>query len=141
MGGGDAVSPFIVATRRAVEDDRTPLGRMVTRMMQHPDAGLAVSRCAVATLEEAHETAREACLYAPGSVETIAQAIREAFALPESGGKVGPLPDGTVIEVERVEWSVLRLAIGMARIGELQKTPEGAAEILAAYNAREEARS
>jgi hypothetical protein len=58
-----------------------------------------VSRCAVDTLEEAHDAAREACLGVPGSVNAIVQAVRNVFALPEAGGTVA-LPDGTVIEVE-----------------------------------------
>jgi hypothetical protein len=48
-----------------------------------------------------------------------------SWDVPESGGTVGPLPDGTVIEVERVTWGQLAY-----RAFEKQ-------EILDAYKARQ----
>jgi hypothetical protein len=102
-----------------------------------PDCKGRVSRVATATLKEAHDTAREACLYAPGSVETIAQAVRDVFALPESGGTVGPLPDGSLIEVERVTFN--RLAADAAWIApendrDYSSAPRHAEQVIAAFN-------
>jgi hypothetical protein len=55
---------------------------------------------AVATLEEARRVVGRACL---GSTSLNLENIEQARTLPDSGGTVGPLPDGTVIEVVRVE--------------------------------------
>jgi hypothetical protein len=84
------VMPFIVTTK--------------SRYNGANDLGYSavVSRQAVATLEEA----RRACLGAldaahlHGSPVTV---YRDAVDLPESGGTVGPLPDGKVIEVLAVD--------------------------------------
>jgi hypothetical protein len=56
--------------------------------------GEFVSRRAVATLEEARGLAALPCGISNPSH------FHQAVRLPESGGTVGPLPDGTVIEVE-----------------------------------------
>lgn len=61
-----------------------------------------VSRRAVATLEEAQA-------WAHGGMDMFYEA---ALAIPETGGKVGPLPDGTVIEVEPVAWADLNEVTG-----------------------------
>jgi hypothetical protein len=71
----------------------------------------SVFRRAVATLEEAREQADDAVFAAHNRERKrpsdelpppyMAQSI-EARDLPESGGAVGPLPDGTVIEVEQL---------------------------------------
>jgi hypothetical protein len=53
-------------------------------------------RTDVATLEEARNLANEQCVEYGDPFE------RECILLPESGGTVGPLPDGTVIEVTRL---------------------------------------
>jgi hypothetical protein len=60
--------------------------------------------------------------------------------LPESGGTVGPLPDGTVIEVERETWINIMDEVG----GGWPQIPESsddplATEILDTFNAREAA--
>lgn len=62
------------------------------------------SRVAVATLDDAREIAYEAMadassIYLLSDAAVIAEGID---TLPESGGTIGPLPDGTIIEVERV---------------------------------------
>jgi hypothetical protein len=67
-----------------------------------------VSRRAVATLDEAREAAFEAMATVPrywlNDAVQVGDAIR---AVLDQGGTVGPLPDGTVIEVERVDWGVI----------------------------------
>jgi hypothetical protein len=62
-------------------------------------------RRAVATLEEARQSCVRA-LYAANAPQGDVSGPRlwtAAYELPESGGTVGPLPDGTVIEVEPCE--------------------------------------
>jgi hypothetical protein len=64
--------------------------------------------------------------------------------LPESGGTVGPLPNGTVIEVEQVGWSELARLAGRTRytVPPDEPVPDGLGRrgwqvILDAYNARQ----
>lgn len=67
----------------------------------------------VATLEEAREIALSSVLSGerahgdPEWVGRYSELDANARELPESGGKVGPLPDGTVIEVTNVVWAWL----------------------------------
>lgn len=91
------------------------------------------SRRAVATLEEA----RQHCFAVPpdesyyGEFDDFYEAVA---ALPESGGTVGPLPDGTVIEVGRCSWMYLKIHT------DLPGDPHGTLserEIIDAYNARQ----
>lgn len=56
------------------------------------------------------------------------QHVYAARTLPESGGKIGPLPDGTVIEVEPVTFKALA-----------ELTGHSAGDPIAAYNARRSA--
>ena len=51
--------------------------------------------------------------------------------LPGAGGTIGPLPDGTVIEVERIGWDDLSRALGWNPDLALHRK----AEIIDAYNA------
>src|SRR5262245_5521435 len=77
------------------------------------------SRRAVATLDKAREAARPIieAAWPEGSVKLAASyddadestlrfhdAHADVDSLPESGGTIGPLPDGTVIEVLPVVW-------------------------------------
>jgi hypothetical protein len=86
-----------------------------------------VSRHAVATLENA----RESTAY---TVICIDQDCRRssyedaARSLPKAGGTVGPLPDGTVIEVKSIDWPDLFIDGGPALFSE--------SDILDAYNAK-----
>lgn len=59
------------------------------------DAHSRVSRRAVATLDEARVAVSEATGFDPG------------WPRLESGGTIGPLPDGTVIEVGRASYMTL----------------------------------
>jgi hypothetical protein len=87
--------PYIVTTTKTV-----PPGPSTGR-----EETLVLSRRAVATLDEAQRTAYDAVRALTGgsadplTAVTVASSI---VALPESGGTIGPLPDGTVIEVERL---------------------------------------
>lgn len=66
-----------------------------------------LSRHAVATLEEA----RAAILADLGDMNAIGgpedELVGNVLDISESGGTVGPLPDGTVIEVEQIGWATL----------------------------------
>lgn len=90
-----------------------------------------VSRRAVATLDEAMTAACDVIGMEPWNVKQLAPFENQVWDLPESGGTVGPLPDGTVIEVEAVTWSVLAYAAGI--------TSSAGHRIIAAYNAAQEA--
>lgn len=87
---------------------------------------------AVATLDEAQRYGRRIMADA-GQWSTAA--IDE---LPESGGTIGPLPDGTTIEVKRVSWS--RLAEHTTGGWDAERgrfrAPAYEADILAAFNSR-----
>lgn len=57
-----------------------------------------LSRCAVATLETARFTASQDATIAGSAYD---DAVHKAcYEIPESGGTVGPLSDGTIIKVE-----------------------------------------
>lgn len=68
---------------------------------------IAVSRRAVATLEEAFNNV-------PPAVRSTLGLLDKLLALPESGGTVR-LPDGTVIEVDRLTWVELAVTAKMDR--------------------------
>lgn len=97
---------------------------------------------AAATLKERQQLAFDA-------LDTIVPAlpraewerwVAEINALPESGGRVGPLPDGTVIEVDQVSIARLADAVNvLSRFVDDTGTIEGGLfshEIIAAYNNR-----
>jgi hypothetical protein len=111
------MSPYIVTTKRLDSSEGWA------------DSGLRASRLAVATLEEADARVREIL------VEHDERA-GVAPSLPEGGATLSPLPDGTVIEVERTTWQVLVDASGLA----VPIDPDAWLEhheILDAYNARQ----
>lgn len=101
--------PYLIATH-SMPADPHPGHR-------HSGIKAATTRRAVATLEEARAIARET--------------VPRVFSpfIPASGCTIGPLPDGTVIEVEPTTWYKLAEAVGMA------SNPFNT-EILDAYNAR-----
>jgi hypothetical protein len=112
--------PYIVTTKRPV--DAVDCG--------HPEAprnGWPVSRRAVATLEES--------IRAVADAQTMAVGFTTGVTLPESGGTVGPLPDGTVIEVERVGWFDVAERVRGKRLVPAGRAAQ--AELLDAFNARE----
>lgn len=94
-----------------------------------------VTRRAVATLDEAQRLVdnrreQDALNARPWSV-----AVRGL--LNKGGGTIGPLPDGTVIEVEQITWPALALSAGLsypAHVGEMaaRGSEKARSEILAA---------
>lgn len=107
--------------------------------------GDAESRRAVATLDEAQDYAAEMVYdvcwawYAgrdwTGRKATINAALDAAYALPDEGGTIGPLPGGTVITVARVTDDQLRAAVAYRTEG-VYAIP--LAEVIDAYNAAQE---
>jgi hypothetical protein len=103
------------------------------------------TRTAVATLEEARDKAHEAVhaayraaypVHADGRTGEHSDAQRahrwrniEISNLPESGGTVGPLPDGTVIEVRQVTLAEL------AGSPVANYNPAHPTDVIAAFNA------
>lgn len=99
-----------------------------------------VSRHAVATLEDARiEAARVIPEHASVDVRehpiTWRHAHTLAATLPESGGTVGPLPDGTTIEVTWTTWDRLRDELRHAMQPLSYDSGHAAEAIIAAYNA------
>jgi hypothetical protein len=95
---------------------------------------------AVATLEEARDCAALVGLGAMANDPPDSALLRQTIMLriTEQGGTIGPLPDGTVIEVEPTTWEALDDATGAPhhRFYPLDESARHA-EIIDAYNARE----
>ena len=73
-----------------------------------PDAKPVQTRRAVATLEEAKRHANgviDGSGYA--HIEQVAESYSKVDALSSAGGLVGPLPNGTIIDVECIGWQEL----------------------------------
>lgn len=110
--------PYVITTKRPLMDP--PL---------RSDGFEIVSRRAVVTLEEARTYVTEIGLR-PALLAEDYDDLRQQFAgVRDSGGTVGPLPDGTLIEVEHWRWAALTDAAEMPDVA-------SDAEIIAAYNAR-----
>jgi hypothetical protein len=94
------------------------------------------SRHAVATLEEAREHAVNAWYSRePGDRDEHSLARRDTcLRLPESGGTIGPLPDGTVIEVKPVDYELLRHLSG--KLDGYSALKPVLPQIIAAYNVK-----
>jgi hypothetical protein len=89
--------PYIIETH-------TPTGRRV----QEGTVCAVTARTAVATLDEARTVAYRAVNDRTEFVGSRCGFFAAADVIPESGGTVGPLPDGTVIEVRQIGWWQLR---------------------------------
>lgn len=107
-----------------------------------PGAEPVQSRRAVATLDEV----RKEC-YREIRDDQSCQGVERARLtlavehLTDLGGTVGPLPDGTVIEVEQVGWSEIGEAVGYVVHGEASMEHNEIHDLLiAAYNAAQEKR-
>lgn len=110
--------PYVITTTYSLR----PLGAMSR-----------LSRRAVATLEEARQRVFEIAEDVYGIGRDVGAQVDACRSLTEAGGTVGPLPDGTVIEVARVPFHELMLRANI-------EPPENGmldAEIIDAYNARE----
>jgi hypothetical protein len=105
------VSPYIVTAKPPVQHVG-PAGAV----------GNVWTTRAVATLDEDEMERR-------GVPEPVRVEIHAANLKASRGGTVGPLPDGTVIEVAPVDWGVLILAAGLNQ-HEAHEEPS----IIAAYN-------
>jgi hypothetical protein len=95
------------------------------------------SRVVVATLEEARNTAVMAAMASHAFGYGSQDAIAACRALGEDGGWVGPLPDGTIIEVQRVSFLKLREMSGI-RPGAAyahMDAQQTRSNVLAAFNA------
>jgi len=91
--------PYIITTRR-------PYPYKAANAV--PSDATIDTRTAVATLKEMRQHARNAvedCAQAPGWTPKYVAARNIARDLPAEGGSIGPLPDGTVIEVQAVCWN------------------------------------
>jgi hypothetical protein len=147
------VSPYIVTTKRRCDqpacDRSEPCSAERSGWCAHPNSDdgdgnrTPVSRRAVATLKEAEaicdsriEQQRDS-FDLPGMADAFEQV---EDVMEESGGTVGPLPDGTVIEVEPTTWLAIAETVGMtwwstATTPEATRRREQA--VLDAYNARQ----
>lgn len=152
--------PFIVTTKRPGHDTFEAYSQGGTGVLRVCKCGTqsdmaendgncpyAVSRRAVASLKEARELvthivlgvnapgtglrSREASRLHPDARQVVWFDLRAAAnKIPESGGSVGPLPDGTVIEVEAKDKFYLADVVPHGRY--MTK-----AELIDAFNARE----
>ncbi len=81
-------------------------------MERSPNRFGRTTRRAEPTLDKARaEAADLATFHGRGDSYSIDEAYAQIARLPESGGTVGPLPDGTTITVERVTEADLRSAL------------------------------
>ena len=94
-----------------------------------------LSRHAVATLDEAREYAWETVKQISGpSTATVANRAA-CESITERGGTIGPLPDGTMIEVKPVSWPwIVGVAEDKGLDTELLYDEGGDLAILAALN-------
>lgn len=104
----------------------------------------ALSRVAVATLGDAQGRAHDVVFRVEseasdeGPIKAFDQAYETLLRLPESGGTVGPLPDGTVIEVEPTTWADLATPSERGRTTYHQGSYQWDQQrILDAFNAKE----
>ena len=112
--------PYVITTKRETGDDP----------YEHEPL---VSRRAVATLEEARDLVWESARSSTFDPHDWNKPINE---IPDTGGTVGPLPGGTVIEVESVTWEAIAGVSALSN--DLPGRPRTPAEMLDAYNARQE---
>lgn len=134
--------PYVITTTRPVglHHGRPTAREHAERIGGRFDLGpqgfvvASVTRRAVVTLDEARAVCRAVDPDDNGDVR--GPLTRMVDALTDSGGTVGPLPDGTTIRVALVRYEDL-LQLG----GPIYPTTTTHAEILAAYNAAQETRA
>lgn len=110
--------PYIVTTRRG--------------NVHHSDPALGVSRRAVATLEEARHAAAQIAREHSGDTGDPRLPVLKALAISPLGGTIGPLPDGTVIDVASVTEFDLKVKALVSPRATVQEACD-------AFNARQEA--
>ncbi len=116
---------------------------IITTGIQTTDSGTNFESVAVATIEEARDFAHKAVDTSFGDTATGKSHDRmldlacDARNLPDSGGTIGPMPDGYVIDVTPVCWNWI---IGMAEDAGIDTdaiyADGGDLAILATYNDR-----
>lgn len=119
--------PYVVTTGKRFNDTDSGIGGVQVE-----------SRRAVATIEDARNAADAILADHSDGAQLMAWAAISAEVpnLPEAGGKVGPLPDGTMVEVEPVALADIWQAI---RPDPPNDSPlPSTDEIIAAYNATQE---
>jgi hypothetical protein len=137
--------PYVITTRRNGPDTyQAHHGSKFPCASCGEDGYISVphscSRRAVATLEEAIRAVRQ---FAPDDSRLVESGTYEDHAPLEDGFTVGPLPDGTVIEVAPMDWRHLIRASGIARrqpsywFAVTNPTAEEKSSALDAFNAQE----
>lgn len=97
------------------------------------DSHSLVSRVAVATLEDARKHCLEETVRTHAWGYGSQPFISASRALPESGGTIGPLPDGTIIEVRRVDNFALGMEAGLLPVDHPSMWP--VADLVSRFNA------
>lgn len=94
---------------------------------------------AVGTIEEARDYVLEDIGISEPDTWAEHDAIQASIDnLPESGGTIGPLPDGTTIEVSLATYDDLRASANLVGIELYGLRDERRDQILDAYNTRQE---
>lgn len=133
--------PYVITITREVERDYHEPGQGLRAGMF-----IETSRRAVATIEEAREGIREMFNLGPGDQwghDRYLPGSGAADDLTESGGTVGPLPDGTTITVEHVDWMDFERPLVTGDLPDIETfdSDDYRASLIDAYNARQEARA
>jgi len=95
-----------------------------------------ITRTAVATLEEAREACYDVLIKLDNDPAPYFDAHFAVDNMDDSGGSVGPLPDGTVIEVRPTTWERVARDAGLETWRLVtDPAPVVGEQILAAFNA------
>ena len=125
--------PYVITTTQTIFD--WPSESVEARRVKNETLRRGyTTRVAVATLDEARDYVATSIESSPAWIGTthpfngLDGLVSAAGRLPESGGTIGPLPDGTIIEVSRVGLRELADQSGIA-------SDVYGRDILAAFNA------
>ena len=109
-----ATGPYVVTHRQQNDQPcETCMGAQGIGLCVCPDS-VVLYREAFATLEELPDIPCQKCAYCRKDEGDCGWPYILS-RLPESGGKLDPLPDGSVIEVEATTWEALVLATPVKR--------------------------
>jgi hypothetical protein len=128
--------PYVITIRTAFNDPRLACCGRDAADCDCESPVEFPTRTAVATLEEARAAAFRTVTDTPGYASCIGFPTDAAIAtaLTADGGTIGPLPDGTMIDVRPADWELLRhLSGNLDRYSLLDPIHP---QILAAFNAR-----